>query len=168
MIVTLQDVSIITALPNEGKPLCMSTDYEGWRQQMEALIANFAHCPEDANDDLIQTYARMYMWYVIPRTIFADGTAKNAQWMCLKALTVFDNKCSWWSAALAYLYRWTKRVIGPQETAELVVVCSYFRYGAGNAFLLDTLERQRSSPGMTMAIMYGFPHGLTSGAWYRR
>ncbi|KAE8770734.1 mutator protein [Hordeum vulgare] len=133
MTVTLQDVSMITALPIEGKPLCMSTDSEGWRQQMEALIgmspqepevedggkkdrvpagapftwiaANFAHCHEDADDEVIQRYARVYMWYVISRTIFADGTGKNAPWMWLKALTVFDNKFSWGSAALAYLYR---------------------------------------------------------------
>ncbi|KAE8788875.1 mutator protein [Hordeum vulgare] len=111
----------------------MSTDSEGWRQQMEALIgmspqepevedggkkdrvpagapftwiaANFAHCPEDADDEVIQRYARVYMWYVISRTIFADGTGKNAPWMWLQALTVFDNKFSWGSAALAYLYR---------------------------------------------------------------
>ncbi|KAE8805337.1 hypothetical protein D1007_18573 [Hordeum vulgare] len=110
----------------------MSTDSEGWRQQIEALIgmspqepevedggkkdrvpagapftwiaANFAHCPEDADDEVIQRYARVYMWYVISRTIFADGTGKNASWMWLKALTVFDNKFSWGSAALAYLY----------------------------------------------------------------
>ncbi|KAE8796684.1 mutator protein [Hordeum vulgare] len=133
MTFTLQDVSMITALPIEGKPLCMSTDSEGWRQQMEALIdmsplqpevedggkkdrvpagapftwiaANFAHCPEEANDEVIQRYARMYMWYVISRNIFADGSGKNAPWMWLKALTVFDNKFSWGSAALAYLYQ---------------------------------------------------------------
>uniref|UniRef100_A0A8I6X3N1 Aminotransferase-like plant mobile domain-containing protein n=1 Tax=Hordeum vulgare subsp. vulgare TaxID=112509 RepID=A0A8I6X3N1_HORVV len=133
MTVTLQDVSMITALPIEGNPLCMSTNSEGWQQQMEALIgmspqepevedggkkdrvpfgapftwiaANFAHCPEDADDEVIQRYARVYMWYVISRTIFADGTGKNAPWMWLKALTVFDNKFSWGSAALAYLYR---------------------------------------------------------------
>ncbi|KAE8804874.1 mutator protein [Hordeum vulgare] len=124
---------MITAVPIEGKPLCMSTDSEGWRQQMEALIgmspqepevedggkkdrvpagapftwiaANFAHCPEDTDGEVIQRYARVYMWYVISRTIFADGTRKNAPWMWLKALTVFDNKFSWGSAALAYLYR---------------------------------------------------------------
>ncbi|KAE8806823.1 mutator protein [Hordeum vulgare] len=45
------------------------------------------------------------MWYVISRTIFADGTGKNAPWMWLKALSVFDNKFSWGSAALAYFYR---------------------------------------------------------------
>jgi hypothetical protein len=38
MTVTLQDVSLITGLPIEGKPLCMSTDSDGWRQQMEAPI----------------------------------------------------------------------------------------------------------------------------------
>ncbi|KAE8806385.1 mutator protein [Hordeum vulgare] len=81
---------MITALPIEGKPLCMSTNFEGWRHQMVALIgmsppepevedggkkdrvsagapftwiaANFAHCPRDANDEVIQTYARVYMW----------------------------------------------------------------------------------------------------------
>ncbi|KAE8815282.1 mutator protein [Hordeum vulgare] len=122
MTVTLQDISMITALPIEGKPLCMSTDSEVWRQQMEALIgmslqelevedggkkdrvpagapftwiaANFAHCPEDADDEVIKRYARVYMWYVISRTIFADGTGKNAPWMWLKALTV-------WTTSLA-------------------------------------------------------------------
>ncbi|KAE8772861.1 mutator protein [Hordeum vulgare] len=69
------------------------------------IATNFAHCPEDTNDEVIQTYARVYMWYVISRTIFADATRKNAPWMWLKALTVFDNKFSWGSAALAYLYR---------------------------------------------------------------
>ncbi|KAE8787398.1 serine/threonine-protein phosphatase 7 [Hordeum vulgare] len=103
MTVTLQDISMITTLPIEGKPLCMSTDFEGWWEHMEALIANFAHCLEDTNDDVIQTYAHVYMCYAISRTIFADGSGKNAQWMWLKALTVFDNKFSWGSAALAYL-----------------------------------------------------------------
>ncbi|KAE8798103.1 mutator protein [Hordeum vulgare] len=132
------------------------------------IVANFAHCPEDANDEVIQRYARVYMWYVICRTIFADGTGKNAPWMWLKVLTVFDNKFSWGSAALAYLYRWTMLVVGPQRTVELVVVCSYFRYGAGNAFLLDALKPQSGIPGMTTATLYGFLHGLTSGTWYRR
>uniref|UniRef100_A0A8I6WT99 Aminotransferase-like plant mobile domain-containing protein n=1 Tax=Hordeum vulgare subsp. vulgare TaxID=112509 RepID=A0A8I6WT99_HORVV len=69
------------------------------------IAVNFAHCPEDANDEVIQTYARVYMWYVISRTIFADGTGKNAPSMWPKALTVLENKFSWGSAALAYLYR---------------------------------------------------------------
>ena len=69
------------------------------------IVANFAHCPQGATEDVIETYARVYMWYVISRTIFADAGGKNAPWMWLKALTVLDHKFSWGSAALAYLYR---------------------------------------------------------------
>ena len=35
---TLEDVSLITGLAIDGRPLCMSTDSDGWRQQMIALI----------------------------------------------------------------------------------------------------------------------------------
>ncbi|XBH56554.1 hypothetical protein VPH35_078352 [Triticum aestivum] len=135
MNVTLQDIAMIAGLPIEGNPLCMSTDSDGWRKQMHALIGmvppeppepaaedkkkervaagapfswiawNFGTCPEEANEDEVNTYARVYMWYVISRTMFADGTGKNAPWMWLKALTVFDSKWSWGSATLAYLYR---------------------------------------------------------------
>ncbi|XP_073358938.1 serine/threonine-protein phosphatase 7 long form homolog [Aegilops tauschii subsp. strangulata] len=135
MTVTLQDIAMITGLPIDGNPLCMNTDSEGWRAQMQALIgmvppepreperedkkkervaagatftwisSHFAHCPDDANEDMVKTYARVYMWYVVSRTMFADGTGKNAPWMWLKALTVFDSKWSWGSATLAYLYR---------------------------------------------------------------
>nr|XP_040257806.1 uncharacterized protein LOC120975237 [Aegilops tauschii subsp. strangulata] len=69
------------------------------------IQANFAHCPADATDDVIQTHARVYMWYVVSRTLFPDSTGKNTPSMWLKALTVFDSKWSWGSATLAYLYR---------------------------------------------------------------
>ncbi|XBJ19776.1 hypothetical protein VPH35_010710 [Triticum aestivum] len=138
MTVTLEDVSLITGLAIDGRPLCMSTDSDGWREQMIALIGmapteaeddveegeekkkrerkaagaaftwiqnNFATCPPDATDDVIQTHARVYMWYIVSRTLFPDSTGKNAPWMWLKALTVFDSKWSWGSATLAYLYR---------------------------------------------------------------
>uniref|UniRef100_A0A8I6XQT5 Uncharacterized protein n=1 Tax=Hordeum vulgare subsp. vulgare TaxID=112509 RepID=A0A8I6XQT5_HORVV len=105
MTVTLQDVFMITAVPIKGKPLSMSTDSKGWRQQMKAFIGmsppeseaedggkkdrvlagapfpwiatSFAHCPEDANDEVIQTYALVYMWYVISRTIFANSVGRS-------------------------------------------------------------------------------------------
>jgi predicted secreted protein len=124
---TLQDVSMILGLPIEGKPLCMSTESEGWREKMEVLIGmapedsgdksapagapyrwiveHFSQCPVPATDIQLQTYARVYVWYVISRTLFADGNGRTAQWMWLKALTVFDYGFSWGSAALAYLYR---------------------------------------------------------------
>ncbi|XP_048540288.1 uncharacterized protein LOC125519566 [Triticum urartu] len=66
---------------------------------------NFANCPTDATDDVIQTHARVYMWYFVSRTLFPDSTGKNAPWIWLKALTVFDSRWSWGSVTLAYLYR---------------------------------------------------------------
>ena len=42
------------------------------------ISSNFCHCPDDANEDMVKTYARVYMWYVISRTMFADGTGKTA------------------------------------------------------------------------------------------
>ena len=121
---------MILALPIDGRPICFSTNSEGWRANMEAMIGaspelnadpkknrtpagatfkwirlNFSHCPDDANEDLIQRYARVYVWYVISRSLFADGSGRTAPWMWLKALSSFESNLSWGSAALAYLYR---------------------------------------------------------------
>uniref|UniRef100_A0A8R7PZ94 Uncharacterized protein n=1 Tax=Triticum urartu TaxID=4572 RepID=A0A8R7PZ94_TRIUA len=38
MTVTLEDVALITGLPIDGRPLCMSTNSNGWREKMIALI----------------------------------------------------------------------------------------------------------------------------------
>jgi predicted secreted protein len=126
---TLQDVSMILGLPIQGEPLCMNTASDGWRGQMEDLIGrappapanpkervpagasfswirtNFAECPEGANEDTRRTYARVYLWYMISRTLFPDSGGKLAHWCWLKALTVLDSRWSWGTAALAYLYR---------------------------------------------------------------
>ena len=100
----------------------MSTNSDGWRAQMEALIGmapeevedkskdrvpagatyawivlHFAHCPAGANDDVIHF---VYVWYVISRTLFPDSGGTTAQWMWLKALTVWDSKWSWGSAEI--------------------------------------------------------------------
>ncbi|XP_024314612.1 protein MAIN-LIKE 1-like [Brachypodium distachyon] len=130
MTVTLQDLSMILALPIGGEPVCINTASSGWRQQMADLIGrapevpedpandrvpagatytwiveNFSECREDAAIEVVEQYARVYVWYVITRTLFADGDGRAAQWHCLKALTVWDSNWSWGTAALAYLYR---------------------------------------------------------------
>uniref|UniRef100_A0ACD5THH0 Uncharacterized protein n=1 Tax=Avena sativa TaxID=4498 RepID=A0ACD5THH0_AVESA len=127
---TLQDVSMIFGLPIAGEPLCMSTDSDGWRNAMELLIGmapeeledkskdrvpagatyawiveNFRQCPNPAEVEVIETHARVYVWYVLSRTLFADSGGRTAQWMWLKALANWDSNISWGSAALAYLYR---------------------------------------------------------------
>ncbi|KAK1604832.1 hypothetical protein QYE76_028505 [Lolium multiflorum] len=76
---TLQDVSMILGLPIQGEPL--------W-----------------ANRDTIRMYTRVYLWYMISRTLFADSGGKLAHWCWLKVLTVLEHRWSWGTAALAYLY----------------------------------------------------------------
>ena len=130
MTVTLQDVSMILALPIDGDVVCFSTDSEGWRESMFGLIGKvpplkvdptkernpsgatyvwikqqFSQCPADANEETILQYARAYVWYVISRSLFADAGGRHAPWMWLKALMGVRRKMSWGSAALAYLYR---------------------------------------------------------------
>ncbi|KAM0930127.1 hypothetical protein ACQ4PT_001186 [Festuca glaucescens] len=124
MTVTLQDVSMILALPISGAPLCFSTNSKGWRDSMRSLIGcaplvkdmpagapytwislRYKRCPELATKEVVQQYARAYVWYVISRTLFADSGGRNAPYMWLKALTSWDSKISWGTAALAYLYR---------------------------------------------------------------
>ena len=49
---TLQDIAMIAGLPIEGNPLCMSTDSDGWREQMHALIGMVPpEPPEPAGED---------------------------------------------------------------------------------------------------------------------
>ncbi|XP_071684993.1 uncharacterized protein [Lolium perenne] len=71
----------------------------------EWIRTNFGECPEEADVDTRRTYARVYLWYMISRTLFPDSGGKLAHWCWLKALTVLDDRWSWGTAALAYLYR---------------------------------------------------------------
>uniref|UniRef100_A0ACD5ZTK7 Uncharacterized protein n=1 Tax=Avena sativa TaxID=4498 RepID=A0ACD5ZTK7_AVESA len=124
MTVTLQDISMIFALPIKGQPVCMSSDSDNWREVMIGLIGkaptqekmsagatykwiqeNFKKCPEDADEEVIQMYARAYLWYVISRTLFSDGTGRIASFMWLTLFAEWGYMHSWGSAALAYLYR---------------------------------------------------------------
>ncbi|KAE8812185.1 mutator protein [Hordeum vulgare] len=78
------------------------------------IAANFAHCPEDADDEVIQS--------------------------------------------------WTMLVAGRQRTVELVVVCSYFQYGAGNAYLLRNSSPPASSFLFTSKALYNLANRLSENA----
>lgn len=43
------------------------------------IMQNFAQCPDDATDEVVQQYARVYVWYVITRTLSADGGGRTTQ-----------------------------------------------------------------------------------------
>uniref|UniRef100_A0ACD5ZHA3 Uncharacterized protein n=1 Tax=Avena sativa TaxID=4498 RepID=A0ACD5ZHA3_AVESA len=68
------------------------------------IIQNFKICPEDADEETIKTYTRVYVWYIITRTLFPNSSGDRAQWHWLKLLVFFDSTFSWGSAALAWLY----------------------------------------------------------------
>jgi hypothetical protein len=126
MTVTLQDVSMILALPIKGDPICFSTDSDGWRENMVGLIGkepgvpgksagatyawiqeNFKECPPEFDEDSeeVQQYARAYCWYVISRVLFSDSTGDRAPYMWLQLFAGWEHGLSWGTAALAYLYR---------------------------------------------------------------
>ena len=69
------------------------------------IVEKFGTCPIDADRETVQTYARVYIWYVISRTLFPNGGGRTASWVWLKALTDLRRKTSWGLVALAYLYR---------------------------------------------------------------
>ncbi|KAK1650572.1 hypothetical protein QYE76_068377 [Lolium multiflorum] len=145
---TLQDVSMILGLPIQGEPLCMNTASDGWRTQIEDLIGmappppgdpkdrtpagapfawirtHFGECPQGAERDTLRTYTRVYLWYTISRTLFADSGGKLAHWCWLKALTVLEHRWSWGTAALAYLYR------------QVMICCMTGSGGIGGCLLL--------------------------------
>ncbi|KAM0869920.1 hypothetical protein ACQ4PT_040356 [Festuca glaucescens] len=124
MTVTLQDVSMILALPIKGEPVCRSTASDGWREAMRDLIGNapttekmsagapyswiqnnFKKCPERVEDEVVQMYARAYLWYVVSWVLFSNGTGSNASFIWLQLFAGWEHNLSWGTAALAYLYR---------------------------------------------------------------
>ncbi|XBJ12556.1 hypothetical protein VPH35_017064 [Triticum aestivum] len=52
----------------------------------------------------MQQYTRAYLWYVVSRALFSDGTGVNASFMWLKLFAGWEHGLSWGMAALAYLY----------------------------------------------------------------
>jgi hypothetical protein len=99
MTVTLEDMAIILALSIEGIPLCIDTSCDDWRGKcpgdtlnkdgvklrvaaratFKRISDNFNTCPEEADEDVVKMYARVYVWYVITRTLFNDASGKTAQ-----------------------------------------------------------------------------------------
>jgi hypothetical protein len=134
MTITLQDIGMITALPIDGAALTGRVDSNGWRERVFGLTGHYPNpppegvkdtrptgvaykwlrdigpCPEGADPQTVQRYARTYMWYVLSRVLFTDGSGDTAAWMWLDPLRDWNVKYSWGSAALAYLYRQVKLI----------------------------------------------------------
>ncbi|XBI62520.1 hypothetical protein VPH35_043120 [Triticum aestivum] len=131
MTMTLQDMAMISGLPINGQAVTGRVSVGNWRERTADLIGvqpegpqegkadtakvrhswlklvrgNTNPCPQDANDVVVQQYARAYLWYVLTKVVFSDATGNSALWMFLEPLNNWDTQYSWGSAALAYLYR---------------------------------------------------------------
>ena len=133
MTVTLQDVAMIPGLPLEGVVVTGIVQSDGWRDMVENMIgirppappegvrdrktsgvssawlrANFSHCPPAAAEEVVERYARVWMWHLFAGFLFLDGSGNTISWMVLPILgQVWDNlgQYSWGSATLAWLYR---------------------------------------------------------------
>ncbi|CAM0904178.1 unnamed protein product [Alopecurus aequalis] len=124
MSVTLQDVSMITTLPIIGDAICRNTDSTKWREQMSSYLGmepgipnraagatygwiarNFGKCSAGCTKEVVQTYARAYVWVALCRTVFRDNSGSIFPFYWLELLADWDYKWSWGTAALAWLYR---------------------------------------------------------------
>jgi hypothetical protein len=132
MTVTLEDFAMITALPIDGEALTGRVDNENWQQRVFGLtgkqpnppkegvkdnrtsgvpyswLRSIGTPPEGADDLTVQRHARAYMWYVLTRVVFTDGSGDTAGWIWLDPLRDWNRKYSWASGGLAYLYRQVK------------------------------------------------------------
>ncbi|CAH9134587.1 unnamed protein product [Cuscuta epithymum] len=125
--ITLGDVAVLAGLPIEGRAvtgtacrLCVDlvhrllgvrphpgTDIRGSALRMAWLREHFVGLPADADDDVVQQYARAYILMLMGASTFADKSGNEVQVLYLPILESFDVAAvySWGSATLAYLYR---------------------------------------------------------------
>ncbi|CAL4933146.1 unnamed protein product [Urochloa decumbens] len=134
MTVTLEDVAMILGLPIDGKAVTGNIAPNGWKDRVEALVGqrppdvpegtkdrrttgvsagwlaeHFGHQPPPgAAEDLVERYARAWLWHMLAGFLFPDGSGNTVSWMWLDAISEdweLLRDYSWGSATLAWLYR---------------------------------------------------------------
>ncbi|CAL5075095.1 unnamed protein product [Urochloa decumbens] len=134
MTVTLEDVAMILGLPIDGKAVTGNIAPNGWKDRVEALVGqwppdvpegtkdrrttsvsagwlaeHFGHQPPPgAAEDLVERYARAWLWHMLAGFLFPDGSGNTVSWMWLDAISEdweLLRDYSWGSAMLAWLYR---------------------------------------------------------------
>uniref|UniRef100_A0A8I6WI44 Aminotransferase-like plant mobile domain-containing protein n=1 Tax=Hordeum vulgare subsp. vulgare TaxID=112509 RepID=A0A8I6WI44_HORVV len=104
MTVTLEDIAMITRLLIEGTTLTRKVRSDGWQQRVAALVGvehepwnhetmkdptlsvmlfswihrHFRKCPKDASPDVVERYARAYLWNLLTQVVFPYGTGDIA------------------------------------------------------------------------------------------
>ncbi|KAI4999858.1 hypothetical protein ZWY2020_004447 [Hordeum vulgare] len=128
MTMTLEDMAMISGLPLNGDAVTGHVNAVNSRQRVGVLIGvepppplpgkpdaskvehswlkevRGAPFPADADDIVVQQYARAYLWYILTKVVVTDATGNSALWMYLERLRNWDIPFSWDSTALSYLY----------------------------------------------------------------
>ncbi|CBI37541.3 unnamed protein product, partial [Vitis vinifera] len=124
--ITLQDTAVLLGLRVHGDPVTGTTDVQ-WPNLCEELLGrrpdgnslqgsalklswlrmHFLQPPSDADDLIVQQYARAYILALIGGALFADKSGSDVQLIFLPLLRDFvaAGRLSWGSATLAHLYR---------------------------------------------------------------
>jgi hypothetical protein len=130
MMVTLEDFAMITALPLEGETCNGRVERSNWRQRITNLIgdcrpsirndeenvkdnrtsgipfiwllANRSGCPQNANAQTVEQYARAYLWYLLSQVVFPDCSVDIALSMYLDFLADWEVKHCWGLLALHF------------------------------------------------------------------
>ncbi|CAN6381927.1 unnamed protein product [Urochloa humidicola] len=134
MTVTLQDVSMLFGLRIDGRVVTGSINPAGWRDMVEVLFGvrpadppedakdrktTGVHSswlaqhfgtppPPDANDGVVERYARAWLWHLVAGFLFPDSSGNTISWMWVPIIgEQWENIAlySWGSAALGWLYR---------------------------------------------------------------
>ncbi|TVU05292.1 hypothetical protein EJB05_48450, partial [Eragrostis curvula] len=132
--VTLQDVAMILGLPIDGHAMIGMVQPQGWRDMVEAalglrppeveedvkdrkttgvssawLAEHFSQLDDpQAEDWLVERYARAWLWHLIGGFLFPDGSGNTISWMVFPIVAgTWEDMAtySWASGVLAYLYR---------------------------------------------------------------
>lgn len=124
--ITLEDISLQFGLPVDGLPVTGSTDHQwhdlcvqllgvhppqtaltGSRLSLSWLATQFGPLSDDADEETVQRYARMYILMLLGGCLFADKSSIYVHLMFLPLLEDLNTagRYSWGSATLAWLYR---------------------------------------------------------------
>ena len=103
---------MISALPIEGRALTGKVLPQGWRQRVRGLVgvdpepwtdpnkkdprsAGVVYswirehrmiCPTGPDENIVEQYARAYLWHLLTLVVFLDCSGDTASWMYLDAL----------------------------------------------------------------------------------
>ncbi|CAL4891490.1 unnamed protein product [Urochloa decumbens] len=134
MTVTLEDVAMILGLPIDGKAVTGNIAPNGWKDRVETLVGqrppdvpegtkdrrttgvsagwlaeHFGHPPPPgAAKDMVERYARAWLWHMLAGFLFPYGSGNTVSWMWLDAISEdweLLRDYSWGLATLAWLYR---------------------------------------------------------------